>query len=189
MGLEIMPTGRSSTVNTTSRAPAPYRFPAASLLLTDTLLLFRNFLFLPSIIFPLSTSNPRGELYLRSLGNLFTIFVHVVFILVGLVGFGLIPLWLRLPGAIWLVVAGMYWAVVYALAWVLNQTPEGELIASEPAMEEKEGEKWLFVNGVMAGRWWVQSAIDELSRRFGRPIDAIHNRTSVSFPQPHSHER
>lgn len=166
MGLEIIltaPEDRSPTVNTTSRAPAPYRFPSTALLYTDTILLFRNFLFLPWIVFPLNTSNKRGELYLWSAGNLFTLFLHVVFIIVGIAGLGLIPLWLRLPGGLWLVIAGLYWAVVYALAWALNQTPEGELISSEPAMKEKEGEKWLFVNGV-------------------RPADGGCKALSMSFP-------
>jgi len=142
----------SPTTNTTNRSPAPFRYPAISLLLTDTILLFRNFAYLPYIIFPLCTTNPRGELYPWSLGNIFTLLVHVVFIVVGVLGFGLIPLWLQWPGVVWLLFLAGYGAVVWALAWVLNKVPKGELIESEPPIDEVPGEKWVFVNGVMAGR-------------------------------------
>jgi hypothetical protein len=143
--------GQSLTTNSTNRSPAPFRFPSTSLLFTDTILLFRNFAYLPYIIFPLSTSNPRGELYLWSPGNIFTLLVHVVFIGVGVMGFGLIPLWLQSPGSVWLLFAAAYGAAVWALGWVLNQGSEGELIESQPPIDEVPGEKWVFVNGVMAG--------------------------------------
>lgn len=143
--------GQSPT-NSPYRSPAPYRFPSTSLFFTDTILLFRNFAYLPYIIFPLSTSNPRGELYLWSPGNIFTLLVHVVFIGVGVLGFGLIPLWLRWPGSAWLLFAAAYGTVVWALAWVLNQGSEGKLTESQPPIDEVPGEKWVFVNGVMAGK-------------------------------------
>jgi hypothetical protein len=143
--------GQSPTTNSTNRSPAPFRFPSTSLLFTDTILLFRNFAYLPYIIFPLSTSNPRGELYLWSPGNIFTLLVHVVFIGVGVLGFGLIPLWLQSPGSVWLLFAAAYGAAVWALGWVLNQGSEGEMIESQPPIDEVPGEKWVFVNGVMAG--------------------------------------
>ncbi|KAI5802380.1 hypothetical protein FPQ18DRAFT_252040 [Pyronema domesticum] len=171
------PDGRSATVNTTSRAPAPFRYPPTTLLLTDFLLLLRNFKYLYTIVWPLNTSNHRGELYLWSLGNLFTLFIHTIFIGLGLGGFLLIPLWIELPGGAWLLVAAAYFVVVWVMAWILNQTREGAMIESLPKIPEVPGEKWMFINGVMAGRWWVQGAIDEIQRRFGRPVEAIHNRT------------
>ncbi|KAF8543151.1 hypothetical protein BDD12DRAFT_875180 [Trichophaea hybrida] len=180
MILDIVPTaplGRSPTVNTTTRAPAPYRYPPFSLLLTDTVLSFRNFRYLYTIVWPLYTTNQRGELYFFSKGNIFTIAVHVGYIIVGLAGFLLVPLWIQIPGGLWLVIAVVYAAVVWAFAWVLNRTPEGAVIESVPELKEAAGEKWVFVNGVMAGRWWVQTGVDEISRRFGRPVDAIHNHT------------
>ncbi|KAF8253950.1 hypothetical protein K440DRAFT_592686 [Wilcoxina mikolae CBS 423.85] len=180
MVLDIIPTaplGRSPTVNTTTRAPAPYRYPPSSLLLTDTVLFLRNFFYLYTIVWPLYTTNQRGELYFFSKGNIFTIAVHVGYIIVGLAGFLLVPLWIQIPGGPWLVIAAVYAAVVWAFAWVLNRTPEGAVIESVPELKEAAGEKWVFVNGVMAGRWWVQAGVDEISRLFGRPVDAIHNRT------------
>jgi len=179
--IPIAPLGRSATVNTTSRAPAPYRYPPSSLLLTDTVLFLRNFFYLYTIVWPICTKNPRGELYIFSKGNLFTIGVHIGYIVVGLVGFFLIPLWVNTPGGVWSICAGAYAAVVWIFAWVLNRTSEGAVIKSVPELAEAPGEKWVFVNGVMAGRWWVQSGVDEISRRFRRPVDVIHNRTFVSL--------
>lgn len=169
---------RAATVNSTQRSPAPYRYPLASLILTDAVLAWRNVLRLPSIIFPLHTNNPRGELYLWSSGNIVTIIVHSLLTVVGVLGFGLLGLWLQLPGFMWLLDMACYATVVWVLAWFLNMGKEGTLITSNPEIaQEVAGEKWVFVNGVMCGRWWMQSAMDELARRFGRPVDGVHNRT------------
>jgi hypothetical protein len=40
-------------------------------------------------------------------------------------------------------------------------------------------EKWFFINGVMVGSFWLQSAINEISRLFERRVVGIRNLTSV----------
>ena len=169
---------RALTVNSTLRSPAPYRYPPLALLLSDIGLVLRNLLRLPSIIFPLWTTNPRGELYLLSLGNLATLVVHAALLVVGLAGFAVVGLFFYVQGAVWLVAMALYAALVSALAWLLNFARDGDIIASRAGIAAPvAGEKWFFINGVMAGRWWMQAAVDEIARRFGRPVDGIHNRT------------
>lgn len=174
---------RLATTNTTLRAPAPYRYPPSSLLLTDTVLSLRNFFYLHTIVWPLWTTNPRGELYLWSRGNLVTLALHAFYVFLGLAGFALAPLWLCMTGRVWLLYAVGYFAVVWAVAQILNRGGKDARSAiSAPGVKEVPDEKWVFVNGVMAGSWWVQSAVDELARRFGRPVTAIHNRTLAPAP-------
>jgi hypothetical protein len=48
-------------------------------------------------------------------------------------------------------------------------------------------EKWYFINGVMVGTFWLESAINEISRLFERRVIGIRNLTSVpSSPLPQS---
>jgi hypothetical protein len=42
-------------------------------------------------------------------------------------------------------------------------------------------EKWFFINGVMVGSFWLQSAVNELSRLFERRIIGIRNVTFILF--------
>ena len=47
-------------------------------------------------------------------------------------------------------------------------------------------EKWYFINGVMVGTFWLESAINEISRLFERRVIGIRNLTfvpSCSLPQ------
>jgi hypothetical protein len=50
-------------------------------------------------------------------------------------------------------------------------------LVSPSADSKYKGEKWFFINGIIVGDYWLQSAIDELSVLFGRRVWGIRNRT------------
>lgn len=65
---------------------------------------------------------------------------------------------------------------------MLNYGPE--LVPSDPNILQPETqdypfphEKWFFINGVMVGTFWLESAINELSRLFEREVTGIRNVT------------
>ncbi|KAI2790685.1 hypothetical protein POX_c03531 [Penicillium oxalicum] len=53
------------------------------------------------------------------------------------------------------------------------------LESKAPVIEQPwhQKERWLYINGVANGHFWVQNNIDQLSYTFGRKILGIHNRT------------
>ena len=66
--------------------------------------------------------------------------------------------------------------------YMLNYGPE--LVPSDPKILQPETqdypfphEKWFFINGVMVGTFWLESAINELSRLFEREVTGIRNVT------------
>lgn len=63
--------------------------------------------------------------------------------------------------------------------FLLNLGPD--LVNSDDNLVQPDGnfdqEKWFFINGVMVGSSWLRSAVNELSRLFGRRIIGIRNVT------------
>ena len=47
---------------------------------------------------------------------------------------------------------------------------------------EFSNERWFFINGIMVGNQWLDSAINELSVLFKREVCGIRNRTLVLTP-------
>jgi hypothetical protein len=67
-------------------------------------------------------------------------------------------------------------AIIY-----LNWGPP--VVGSDPARAATDAdikykhEKWFFINGIIVGDHWLQTAVDELSILFGRRVWGIRNRT------------
>lgn len=52
-------------------------------------------------------------------------------------------------------------------------------LLSESQKSSFKHEKWFFINGIIVGDHWLQSALDELSILVNREISGIRNRTFV----------
>jgi len=50
-------------------------------------------------------------------------------------------------------------------------------LAAADADIKYQHEKWFFINGIIVGDHWLQTAIDELSMLFGRRVWGIRNTT------------
>lgn len=66
-----------------------------------------------------------------------------------------------------------------------------ELVDSDPKILQQDlndypfpKEKWYFINGVMVGTFWLESAINEISRLFERKVTGIRNLTYPPTPLP-----
>lgn len=168
----------SITANSPSTAPAPYRFPPYFLFVADIWLSATRIFNLFNILYPLYTENPRAELYLFSFGNVSSIILGLALIVVGLFSLSLVPLWFVLPGSMWLLYGGAFFFVTKVLSLVLNGKRQ-LVVSSGRYLQGNAGiarEKWFFVNGVMVGKYWSESAVEEIERRFGRRVTGIHNR-------------
>jgi hypothetical protein len=55
-------------------------------------------------------------------------------------------------------------------------------LVSASGVEKFKHEKWFFINGIIVGDFWLQSAVDELSILFGRQVWGIRNRTYAPSP-------
>ena len=55
-------------------------------------------------------------------------------------------------------------------------------LVSASAVDKFKNEKWFFINGIIVGDFWLQSAINELSILFGRQVWGIRNRTYLVSP-------
>ncbi|KAG0644443.1 hypothetical protein HOY80DRAFT_940973 [Tuber brumale] len=170
----------NTQANTPLLHPAPIRYEPPYLLLLDLYVLISNLPSLLGIIRPLGTDNPRAELYPYSLGNILSVVLGIILILVGLASLMLIPAWLFAPGWMWLCwFAGMT-AVTLVFSTVLNGSAGDVMVSSGQHVRgsaKSEDEKWFFVNGVMTGEFWLKTNIEEAERRFGRRIWGVHNRS------------
>ncbi|ETS84203.1 hypothetical protein PFICI_02228 [Pestalotiopsis fici W106-1] len=138
---------------------------------------------LPWVVWPPTPSESAPELDELSWapGNLFCLFVHLVLIVLQ-IGFllVLIPICILLP--VWMAALciggflGLNWLLVIALngnSLIYNSDPK-----YARASDENAHEKWIFINGVAAGEYWMKSNLDRLALTFGRPIEGIHNKTT-----------
>ena len=177
-------------------SPINFRTSPLKLLLSDLGLVLCLLGYLPFVIVPFQSKNPRSELNLRNFGNIVAIFLQGLLLIGTLVGFiGLLLfVFLPIPGA-----ALVLYASVYAAVWApsnpsslvvqlilvivyLNWGPE--IVCSDPSLPwgrfenpSFNHEKWFFINGIMVGDHWLQSAIDELSILSHREIYGIRNKT------------
>lgn len=167
--------------NNTGGVSARARYTPIMLFRNDILLVLKNIAFFPGIVYPFWTANERGELYLLSPQNTFSIAIHAVFAGVGFLGFAVLGSWIFLHSAIWIIILGAYLCVVTLLSSILSKgLQEGKKIKSRVVLNEPTkftDEKWFFVNGIMTGHLATQNAVDEISRRFQRPVVGIQNNT------------
>jgi hypothetical protein len=75
------------------------------------------------------------------------------------------------------------WECVNVLGiYLLNRGPE-RVASNEKILQCElkdyafQKEKWFFINGVMCGTFWLESAINEISRLFERKVIGIRNLT------------
>jgi len=52
-----------------------------------------------------------------------------------------------------------------------------EIVPSTLKTDEFPDEKWFFINGILVGDYWLESAIDKLSMLFKRKVYGIRNKT------------
>ena len=50
-------------------------------------------------------------------------------------------------------------------------------IPSTLETDEFPDEKWFFINGIIVGDYWLDSAVNKLSKLFKRKVHGIRNRT------------
>lgn len=138
--------------------------------------------YVPHIFLPFRSKNKHAELYLGDKKNVKELFLHVVLTVLGLAYLvGGVVVGLLLPGWIGLLFWFLGYLVIKAISWRLNYG--AVTFWSDPKLEGGEGwygkpeERWVFVNGVDAGKYWAQSNIDLLAKTFKRRILGIHNRS------------
>ncbi|KAI9052655.1 hypothetical protein LZ554_003994 [Drepanopeziza brunnea f. sp. 'monogermtubi'] len=170
-----------SQVGGSSTTPHSYTGSPWVLLQHDIASAFQYICFLPFIIFPLSSlkSGPLCELYPSS-ANLYDIFLHIILMLLQLPFVLSVPFWVVFP--LWwvLIGVGVFIGVNEAICWLLNGK-EMEVWSKDDYVEGRgtfENEQWIFLNGVAAGRNWLQNNVDRLALTFGRPVLGVHNRTN-----------
>ncbi|PGG96703.1 hypothetical protein GX51_07702 [Blastomyces parvus] len=153
----------------------------------DIRTLFSVLYLLPKLLSPFATSNPTNELSLspQNFGYLATlVFVSILGTL--LCGLVLVVVTL-LPG--WVSTA-VFWGAV-GLVWAICAPIQGPMMVEsragveeggedgiEGSVNDKKGERWIFVNGVMVGNRGLANNCARLSQTFGRPITGIHNPTN-----------
>lgn len=124
-----------------------------TLLWHDITLAFSLIPHLPYIIFPMTPLRSRHfcELY-PSIENLYSIFLHVILLILQVPFLLSIPFWVFLPG--WMVIGGVmaFWCVNKGVMYLLNGSKMEYF--SDPKYASNEGhehEQWIFLNGVAVG--------------------------------------
>ncbi|KAG2022368.1 hypothetical protein CC2G_000124 [Coprinopsis cinerea AmutBmut pab1-1] len=132
--------------------------------------------YLPAILLPRNLTAPG-----REVNGVVQVGAHVVWAILSVVAilFGIFVT-LTTPG----VAAALYWVAFAALltflpgwlmGWGVND--DGTIQSDYPDVEDKDGEKWIFVNGILTGTSWLKENVNVLAHTFGRPVTGIHNRT------------
>jgi hypothetical protein len=143
-----------SQVGSSRVTPYSYTGSPLKLLRQDVVSAFKFWLFLPFIIYPFKplSSGQLCELD-PSAANLWSMFLHVILIILQLPFILSIPLWVFLP--VWSVIIGVavFWAVNSVIWYLLNGSKMR--YPSNPKYAEKKPEhaheQWIFLNGVAVG--------------------------------------
>jgi hypothetical protein len=143
-----------SQVGGSGVTPRSYTGSPLKLLRQDLASAFRFGLFLPFIVYPFTPlgSGPLCELY-PSWVNLWSMFLHVILIIMQLPFILSIPFWVFFP--LWTVIIGVavFWAVNQGICYLLNGSKMR--YPSNPKYAEKKAEhaheQWIFLNGVAVG--------------------------------------
>lgn len=185
-----------SQVGGTATTPQSYTTAPLSLLKADIASAFNFAAFLPFIVFPAKPLNSAElcELY-PSAANLWSMFLHLVLMLMQIPFIMSLPFWLFFP--MWWVVGGiaLFWMVNQSICFLLNgkamEFPSNPNFAKKNL--EHAHEQWIFLNGVAVGyassaryqnvanahvrKSWLQSNVDRIALTFGRPVLGVHNKT------------
>jgi hypothetical protein len=183
---------------TEATSPITFRQSPFRLFLADLVLIIRLLPYAIQIILPFQTDNVNGELYLRNARNLISMILHFFLFVCSICGGVLAPV-------VFFLIPGVGF-VVYILAFscacaVCNffQKPRltvgililncgSTLVQSDTKILQLDVndyafdyEEWFFINGVMAGSFWDEAAVNEISRLFERRVIGIRNLTFFPY--------
>ena len=145
--------------------PHSYTNSPLQLLRHDVASAFSKWYFLPFIVYPFKPlkSGPLCELY-PSAANLWSMFLHVVLLIMQLPFLLSIPFWVCFP--LWMVIAGVavFWCVNQGICYLLNGSQMQFPSNPDYALKKKghEHEQWIFLNGVAVG--YVSSPVPQTSQ-------------------------
>ncbi|KAG0153835.1 hypothetical protein PDIDSM_1214 [Penicillium digitatum] len=163
--------------------PLPYTASPIKLLWSDLSLLGSKLWALPGILLPLhlDRTHELDELY-PSLRNGAIVLIHLFLVVYQLVVLLSLPIMVicMLPGLWILAYSAMAFTINYAIIMLMLNGFQRVLVSQVPVVERSghERERWLYINGIAAGKHWVQMNIDQLSYTFGRKVTGVHNRTA-----------
>lgn len=104
---------------------------------------------------PMRTTNPFSELY-PSWANVWQLVLHFCLSVLGLVWLlVVVPVALGAPGIGFLAFMGLYCAITAVVCIPLNWGSR-VIESAVDGVQKKPGERWLFVNGIITGRHWLQ---------------------------------
>jgi hypothetical protein len=143
-----------------------FRSSPWKLLCEDIKLVFTLLIWLPYLVSPVRTTNPRSELY-PSRMNIRDLVLHIWLFVLGFIWLlVVIPIALGAPGIGFLLFMVLYCGVTALICLPLDWGPRVVDSAVE-GVEEKDDERWLFVNGVAAGQHWLQGTCMFTDTRVG----------------------
>ena len=140
--------------------------------------------YLPWIMVPFFTSDPKAELYLGPLNTCELLLQGLLCLYETSLLIMALPALLILPGSIFFLVAGVAVLMVLLISWPL-QGPSIQYSNMDESLQaiaqQHRDERWIFVNGCAASSHVLQMNIDRLSQIFGRAVVGIHNATYGIF--------
>ncbi|KAH0562951.1 hypothetical protein GP486_002484 [Trichoglossum hirsutum] len=162
--------------------PLPFTGSPFELLWSDIKLFFRVLVYLWGVVVPIYPygSGELDELY-PSFDNVKALILHAILIVSQTFFILTIPFWFLypLPLNVLVVYLVMFWMFNGVICRWLNG--DGKPLTSRVPMdgwEKREGEKWVFMNGISIGNHWLQSNIDRLAMTFRREVTGVHNLTA-----------
>ncbi|KAG0132044.1 hypothetical protein HOY82DRAFT_558723 [Tuber indicum] len=156
-----------------------FRSSPWKLLASDIKLVFTLILWIPHIFLPWRSTNPYSELY-PSRKNMCNLVLHIILGSLGSLWLVIVvPVWIAAPGLVFALFMLFYCALTALFCMPLDYGSRfvESRIQHASGPEIWDHEKWVFVNGVVAGKHWLQANVDMISEIFGRPVTGIHNRT------------
>ena len=127
-----------------------------TLIYSDVVLCFRNFAYLPGIVFPMTPfgSGTLDEFY-PSAPNLWAMLIHAVLVCIELAFVLSVPFFVFFVGAGCVAYCGITAIIVSGFCLCLNGRRSHGNVSSNPKImdgyDKREDEIWVFVNGVAVG--------------------------------------
>jgi hypothetical protein len=147
----------SPSDSTTGAVAVSFRDSPLRLLLLDIKLVCTLLRWLPRFFAPLRTGNRYGELYISS-RNIREIFLHVALGIWGSLMLTVsIPLFVAAPVSLFVLYIVMCNTLMFLFCLPLNKGPR--TLTSKVDLgniDARTEERWVFVNGVCAGQYWLQ---------------------------------
>ncbi|KAL7276729.1 hypothetical protein RUND412_000266 [Rhizina undulata] len=173
MSLTYTPSRLDDAAGTT---PLTFRDSPFKLVASDLKLVWNLLHLLPILFSPMHSNNPYAELH-PSYGNIKEIILHVILVFLGVIFiFISIPAFIAVPVSVFVVYLAVYFGVVWLFCLPLNmgkRTVQSKVDLGD--IVERDDERWVFINGVCAGKYWIQANVDMLSSIFKRKVFGVHN--------------